>query len=101
MFLQASVILSTGRGCTPPWIHPPLDTPSSGHPLDGHCSGRHASYWNAFLFIAFLRHKPVSPVLLICSIGRLYKYEIMIQLLKVNVIILVFYVADFNIYSIR
>ena len=44
-----SVILFTGggawRGCladTPPGQTPP--------PPDGHCSGRYASYWNAFLF---------------------------------------------------
>ena len=30
---------------------PEADTPRDGHPLpDGHCSGRYASYWNAFLF---------------------------------------------------
>ena len=26
------------------------DTPPSRHPLDSHCSGRYASYWNAFFF---------------------------------------------------
>ena len=33
----------------PPWAEPspPRQTPLSG---DGHCSGRYASYWNAFLF---------------------------------------------------
>ena len=32
-----------------PWPHSPrADTPSQA---DGHCSGRYASYWNAFLFL--------------------------------------------------
>ena len=63
MFSQASVILSTG-GCTPPrqthlWQTPPwadtpcrADTPWADTPPptgDGYCSGRYASYWNAFL----------------------------------------------------
>ena len=66
MFSQASVILSTG-GCTPPWADkpppgrqgphrqtspPPADTPPLGEtptPGDSQCSGRYASYWNAFL----------------------------------------------------
>ena len=34
-------------GQTPPWA----DTPQADTlPSDGHCSGRYASYWNAFLF---------------------------------------------------
>ena len=48
-------------GRHPPWQTPPLgrhplrQTPPLGrhppgrHPSDGHCSGRYASYWNAFL----------------------------------------------------
>ena len=42
-------------GQTPPWAdtplarHPPL--PYTSPPADGHCSGRYASYWNAFLFV--------------------------------------------------
>ena len=74
MFVQVSVILSTGRGrladtalgrhtpradtshppgrhLPPPWAdtsHPPGQTPQP--PSDGHCSRRYASYWNAFLF---------------------------------------------------
>ena len=53
MFLHASVILSTGGGWqsdTHPSRHPHptgRQTPSR----DGHCSGRYASYWNAFLLI--------------------------------------------------
>ena len=45
MFLHLSVILSTG-GCLPQCM---LGyTP----PADGYCSGRYASYWNAFLCIS-------------------------------------------------
>ena len=40
---------------TPPGRHPPRQTPPSqtppGRPPNGHCSGRYASYWNAFLFV--------------------------------------------------
>ena len=41
-------------GQTPPWAntHPWADTPPGRHPPPGgHCRGRYASYWNAFLFI--------------------------------------------------
>ena len=73
MFSQASVILLTGEGIsaqgvcvwqTPPGKHPPwADTPLLSAcwdthtplpsacwdtPPGGHCSGRYASYWNAF-----------------------------------------------------
>ena len=50
MFSQASVILSTGRGGVhPPWADTtPRQTPSPTQ--DSHCSGRYASYWNAFMF---------------------------------------------------
>ena len=76
IFLQASVILSTGggvclSGCwdttpqeqTPPWEQTPreqtpprADTHRSRHPPKGDSSirstsGRYASYWNAFLFV--------------------------------------------------
>ena len=43
---------------TPPWAdtptpldRPPRQTPPP--PADGHCSGRSASYWNAFLFAPY------------------------------------------------
>ena len=58
MFLHlSSVILFTaGDRCTPPGRHkgvytPQTDTPWARHPppRDGHCIGRYASYWNAFL----------------------------------------------------
>ena len=55
----------TPTGQTPQGRHPPADTPCPVHagihtpfpvhtwihPPDGHCSGRYASYWNAFLFV--------------------------------------------------
>ena len=58
MFLHMSVILSTGRwqADTLPnrQTHPrQADTPwadTPPPPRDDHCSGRYASYWNAFLF---------------------------------------------------
>ena len=41
-------------GCLPQCMlgyTPPADTPQGRPPAaDGHCSGRYASYWNAFLF---------------------------------------------------
>ena len=48
----------TPPGQTPPWAHtplgthpPPEQTPTPGRdpPADSYCSGRYASYWNAFL----------------------------------------------------
>ena len=67
-FLHLSVSLSSG-GCIPactwadtPGRHPPgrqprADTPLGRHPppADGYCSGRYASYWNAFLWIKVFR----------------------------------------------
>ena len=48
LFSQVSVCLSTGGGVYPPGQTPPwADTSIS----DGHCSGRCASYWNAFLLV--------------------------------------------------
>ena len=48
---------STTRKHTPLGKHPPGSTPPEAPPRDahllppeGHCSGRYASYWNAFLF---------------------------------------------------
>ena len=46
MFSQASVILFTGGGLF--GRHPPDRYPPPR--ADGYCSGRYASYWNAFLF---------------------------------------------------
>ena len=66
-----SVILFTGGdvsqhalGQTPPGRPPPLwaDTPLPG----GHCCGRYASYWNAFLYFMILsrysEHLVSSPI---------------------------------------
>ena len=66
IFSQASVILSMGKsakhlspGRHPPeahipWKHPrkytPPPPPEAHPPPNGHCSGRYASYWNAFVF---------------------------------------------------
>ena len=51
------VSASGSGGCTPPadtpiGRHPPRQTSprADNPPPDGHCSGRYASYWNAFLF---------------------------------------------------
>ena len=38
------------HGCTPP----PLQHGCTPSPRDGHCRGRYASYWNAFLYFIFL-----------------------------------------------
>ena len=59
MFSQASVILLGGvsqhtLGQTPPQAYTPWADP----PPDGQCSGRYASYWNAFLW--FLKIKGCS-----------------------------------------
>ena len=52
---RVSKILSGGS--VSHWGRPPGQTPPPGrhtplgrHPPNGHCSGRYASYWNAFLF---------------------------------------------------
>ena len=82
MFSKASVIPSTGEGCTPLGQTPPrTDTPRGRHlpgqtpppgqtpsrqipqtgrplPQDGHCSGRYASYWNVFLLLLLTTRKP-------------------------------------------
>ena len=53
MFLEASVSQSVHRvGRVPPWRQTPLcrQTPVVLTSSGGHCSGRYASYWNAFLF---------------------------------------------------
>ena len=38
-------------GRHPPGRHPPRQT--TPHPRDSHCSGRYASYWNAFLYFIY------------------------------------------------
>ena len=48
MFLHVSVILSTGGGVSRQKGGHPLTPTWTPHPSDGHCSGRYASYWNAF-----------------------------------------------------
>ena len=48
MFSQACVKNSVHRGKA--GRHPPKQTPRADTLTDGHCSGRYASYWNAFLF---------------------------------------------------
>ena len=53
MFLQNCVKNSAQGGCTPLGRHPP--------PV-GHCSGRYASYWNAFLLLAVIFTCGVSLV---------------------------------------
>ena len=49
MFSKASVILST-KGGGRSGRHRPGRHPLADPPVDGHCSERYASYWNAFLF---------------------------------------------------
>ena len=65
MFLHLSVILSTGGyladkrlGKHPPRQTPPRQTPprQTPPPGDGHCGGRYASYWNAFLFVLQIKN---------------------------------------------
>ena len=51
-------------GQTPPWTNtPPQQTPTLSRPpslRDGHCSGRYASYWIAFLFIVWTEIRTVQ-----------------------------------------
>ena len=70
MFLHLTFILYTGGGCLPlgpGGVHllgrhlPPLGKHPPGHkphppPRDGHCSGRYASYWNAFLYYCMQKY---------------------------------------------
>ena len=46
MFSHVSVCLQRGEVYTPCQVDTPCQIPSR----DGYCSGRYASYWNAFLF---------------------------------------------------
>ena len=50
----------------PPWADPPL---GRHPPADGYCSGRYASYWNAFLFKGKLiaRHQYCFKLKLQCK----------------------------------
>ena len=55
IFSQASVILLTGGLPAPRGVSAPGGVyfggvPGGDPPRDGHCCGRYASYWNAFLF---------------------------------------------------
>ena len=88
MFSQVSVCLQRWGGVHPPWADTPWADPSPlSRPLpgqtqtppgqtnpygqtpppqsDAHCSGRYASYWNAFLFCIILTlfsHLPLKVV---------------------------------------
>ena len=84
MLSQACVKNSVhGVWCLVVYTPPPADTHSLGrHPLgrhpppqDGHCSGRYASYWNAFLLIFTGRNEVLAKVIfsqacVILSMGR-------------------------------
>ena len=50
--------LQCSCGKTPPWP----DTNLGRHPAsrDGHCTGRYASYWNAFLFYEYNLDKTIG-----------------------------------------
>ena len=77
MFSQVS-LCPQGGGVHPlprqkidtPWedIHTPRQTPLMGRPppplptADGHCSGRYASYWNAFLFTCRKQSSKIAQV---------------------------------------
>ena len=55
MFLHLSVSHSVHKGAGSASVHAGIHTLLGRHPpADGHCSGRYASYWNAFLFIYLL-----------------------------------------------
>ena len=72
MFLQASVILSTGgvSASEHPWIHPPTHSRPHHPPIHPppreadsgirSTSGRYASYWNAFLLVLFNLYRCLS-----------------------------------------
>ena len=54
--------------CPLPWEKHPLGHPLGRHPradtpppVDGHCSVRYASYWNAFLFLDLFLHSCKVP----------------------------------------
>ena len=58
----------TPLGKTPPWADTPL--------RDGHCSGRYAFYWNAFLFYNCIYYLLIDPCLLIIKIVCMRKLGI-------------------------
>ena len=66
MFSQASVILFMGGVWqTPPGQTPiPGQTPPPGRqpPADDYCSGRYASYWNAFLYCLCRLSVPITKI---------------------------------------
>ena len=63
----------TPPGSTPPRSTPPQEAPPGSTPLslpsDGHCSGRYASYWNAFLLFVFFLHSYFVVVRLVYVFG--------------------------------
>ena len=84
MFSQACVKNSVhGEGGEPPQTDTPTlrQTPPGRHapgrhlspglpPRNGHCSGRYASYWNAFLFTEILSERAETFYLLYMIINR-------------------------------
>ena len=62
----------TPLGRHPPWKH---TSPPGSTPPNGHCSGRYASYWNAFLFISLF--PPKIQIQSKLSLSIIYFLEIM------------------------
>ena len=65
---QGGVCLSACKDFPPsrhPWETPPPSRHPTGRPplpADGHCSGRYASYWNAFLSVYKFTSQPGTPL---------------------------------------
>ena len=57
-FLHLSVSYSVHRGGLPQCMlgYPPWQRHPNHPRADGHCSGRYASYWNAFLLLIFSQY---------------------------------------------